>query len=208
MIEQGSIEWLKVRQGMLTCSRLYEVVSRSPAYARQLHRERTEEVEPVIYSREPAALAWGHRNEPRAVAAYEMSKDCEVAASGFGVHSSLPFFGGSPDGLVGDDGMVEIKCPIDPGLHQVTIVCGWSHPNRQGWQVQGLLEVFDRSWCDFVSYDPRREPHPDALIIRRKWRDIQLWETRGLPAVEWFNDWVNRGEFSTELLLGDVPNLF
>lgn len=207
--EQGSVEWLRERMGMITCSRLKDVLARSSAYAFQLHRERTDPVEPKVYAREPAPLAWGHLNEPRAIAAYELSRDLDVERIGFARHPTMPRFGGSADGLV-LDGMIEVKNPYDSGYHLKSLIDGWHKEEAQELQIQGLMEVLDVEWCDWISYDPRLEPSLMSLHVVRRQRDRRMWEERIAPAIVKFEEWIECEGFKdrSEILNGRIPTFF
>ena len=92
---------------------------------------------------------------------YEFVADAEVVEVDFIVHPDFPYMGVSPDGLVGDKGMIEIKCP-QPKTH-IEYLAAKKLPSKYRWQVQGQLWVAKRDFCDFVSF------HPDCehqLIVR------------------------------------------
>jgi hypothetical protein len=78
----------------------------------------------------------------------------------------------SPDGLLGDDGLLEIKCPASQAKHLAALRDG-SHANEYRWQIQGQLWVTGRQWCDAVSYDPRF-PSGLQLAITRVQRDEKV----------------------------------
>lgn len=88
---------------------------------------------------------------------------------GFVPHPTLTNVGCSPDGLVGEDGLLEIKCPASMAKHLDALRTG-AHATEYRWQLQGQLWVAGRRWCDVVSYDPR---FPDGLqlAITRVTRD-------------------------------------
>jgi putative phage-type endonuclease len=100
-----------------------------------------------------AAMAWGIEHEPKARQAYEILTENDVSEVGFVYHPSLPWSGASPDGLVGDDGLVEIKCPTE-ATHMATLE-GAAIPKNYMLQMQWQIDCCERGWCDFVSYDPR-----------------------------------------------------
>src|SRR5690606_3365499 len=103
------------------------------------------------------ALDWGHDVEAAARAAYEAETGAIVTCVGFIVHPALPYIGCSPDGLIGDDGMHQIKCPQNAAVHIDTLTGGM--PEEHMPQVQAELFVTGRAWSDFVSFDPRMPPH-------------------------------------------------
>ena len=116
-MKQGTDEWFAARCGKVTASRVTDVVARTKSgasksresYMGQLIAERLTGAVADSYSN--AAMAWGTDTEPMARMAYEFHNDVEVVQVGFTNHPTIAMAGASPDGLVGDDGMVEIKCP-------------------------------------------------------------------------------------------------
>lgn len=99
-----------------------------------------------------AAMQWGIDHEDAARRWYEGSKGHRVSNIGFVAHPDFDYVGVSPDGLVGDDGLIEIKCPQLDNFNRV--VRSREMPARYRWQVQGQLWVCQRSWLDFVCYHP------------------------------------------------------
>lgn len=114
------------------------------------------------------ALAWGRSVEAQARAAYELETGRMVVDAPFLLHPDFDFIGASPDGLIGDDGGIEIKCPHDMQVHIDTLQHGM--PDDHMAQVQGGMFVTGRAWWDFVSYDPR-QAEPYRLYIQRIARD-------------------------------------
>jgi len=106
---------------------------------------------------ETMAMVWGTDHEPEAVELYELTTGYNVVKCGFveyGDHA-----GGSPDGLVDDDGIIEVKCPYSTKNH---ILYGLIQedsdiPDDYYWQMMMNMKITGRQWCDFVSYDPRCE---------------------------------------------------
>ena len=112
-----------------------------------------------------AAMQWGTDCEPAARAAYELKHDTEVVECAFIEHNEMPnYIGVSPDGLVGVDGLLEIKCP-NTVTHLKYFMAG-TMPAEYLAQVQGQLWVSGRDWCDFVSYDPRVRTEADYFELR------------------------------------------
>lgn len=176
-IIQRSDDWFAVRLGKVTASRVADVVAKTKTgwgasranYKAQLVCERlTGFVEPSYTN---AAMQWGIDKEDEARAAYQIHALCEVAEIGFIDHPHIEMAGCSPDGLVGADGLVEVKCPMS-AAHIETLL-GQSVPAKYICQVQWQMACADRAWCDFVSYDPRL---PDAmrLFVERVHRDDVL----------------------------------
>lgn len=120
---------------------------------------------------------WGHDCEPNARKAYEAAMGVEVELCGFIEYSSS--FGGSPDGLVGEDGGIEIKCPYNSAVHARYLLMQSPadlkalKPEYYA-QIQGNLLVTGRKWFDFVSYDPRVQNPAFALKILRIPRDEKM----------------------------------
>jgi hypothetical protein len=119
-------------------------------------------------------MQWGIDQEPFARAAYELQRDVLVETCGFVVHPLVAKFGASPDGLVGDDGMIQIKCP-NTSTH-LGWMLGGVVPVEHMAQMLGELSCTGREWCDFVSYDPRLPSHLQ-LWVRRFARDEKLIST-------------------------------
>ena len=98
-----------------------------------------------------ANMEHGTETEPLARQYYEMANDCKVDEVGFVMRDED--VGASPDGLVGEDGIIEVKCPLS-STHIETILSN-KMPTLHIPQVQGLLWVTERLWCDFISFDPK-----------------------------------------------------
>lgn len=110
------------------------------------------------------ALAWGQEVEPYAAEAYELETGNVIVKTGFIKHPEFEFAGCSPDGLIGDDGGLEMKCPKDSKVHLERFISGV--PDEYRPQVQGCMWVTGRAWWDFVSYDPRMPESHRFLRIR------------------------------------------
>lgn len=171
--QQGTAEWFAARLGCATASRFKSVLAKlrdgKPAaaraeYAIELATERLTGQPIARFSN--AAMQWGTDNEPAARIEYAWRRELEVAEVGFLRHPSIAA-GASPDGLVGADGLVEIKCP-NSTTHAETMLRGMPPDHRA--QVQGQLWITGRAWCDFVSFDPRF-PEEFALYVERVERD-------------------------------------
>ena len=118
------------------------------------------------------AMQWGIDNEPLAVEAYEREKFAEVTGRKTRlVHPLLDYVSGEPDGLVGEDGIIEIKCP-NASNHFKNIRSG-SQIEDYKWQIQGYMWLTDRKWCDFVSFHPL-QPEEFRLSINRVVRDEEM----------------------------------
>lgn len=171
---QGTEEWLAARVGKVTASRVADVVARTKTgygasranYMAELVAERLTGQPAERFTN--AAMAWGTEKEPDARAAYVFMRDADVAEVGFVAHPRIAMTGASPDGLVGGDGMVEIKCPMTAS-HIETLI-GQAVPGKYVTQMQWQMACAGRAWCDFVSFDPRM-PAEMQLFVHRVHRD-------------------------------------
>jgi putative phage-type endonuclease len=158
-MDQRSNEWFEARLGRVTASRAAEVMAKTKSgysasravYMAQLIRERLTGLSDSGFS--SAAMQWGTETEPQARAAYEVMTGRDVVEVGFIQHPTIGGFGASPDGLVGDDGLIEIKCP-NTATHIETLLAE-KVPSKYIIQMQVQMLCTGRSWCDFVSFDPR-----------------------------------------------------
>ena len=176
-IIQGSAEWFGARLGRVTASRVADVIAETKSgwgasranYMAQLVAERlTGEVAETFSN---AAMKWGTEMEPDARAAYQFYRDALVVEVGFVPHPRITMSGASPDGLVGEDGLVEFKCP-NTATHIETLI-GQTVPTKYITQMQWQMACTGRQWCDFGSFDPRL-PEDMRLFVRRVDRDDAL----------------------------------
>jgi putative phage-type endonuclease len=175
---QGSAEWLAARCGKITASRIADLIATTksgPAasrknYLAELLIERLTGVPTEHY--ESAEMRWGTEHEPEVRSLYEFAFEGLVQEVGFIVHPSYSYSGASPDGLVGDDGGVEIKCP-NSSTHIETLL-GRKLPRRYYCQIQWCMECTGRQWWDYVSYDPRMRDSRLVLYRERVDRD-EAW---------------------------------
>lgn len=174
LLEQGSDEWFAARCGKVTASRISDVIAKTKTgwgasrknYLAELVAETLTGISAQGFTN--AAMQWGTDTEPQARAAYELMFDVDVVQVGFVNHPDIAMSGASPDGLVGDDGLVEIKCP-NTATHIETLreeKVATKYLNQMQWQ----MACTGRAWCDFVSYDPRL-PGDLALWAKRVERD-------------------------------------
>ena len=176
MIEQGSAAWFGARLGKVTASRVADVVAKTKSgystsranYMAELVAERLTGAKAESFSN--AAMQWGTDQEPEARLAYEFRTDAEIALVGFIPHPSIVMSGASPDGLVGDSGLVEIKCP-NTATHIDTLLTG-TIPGKYETQMLWQMACTGREWCDFASYDPRM-PVEMQLFVKRFNRDAE-----------------------------------
>ncbi len=171
---QGSDEWLAARLGKVTASRVADVVAKTKSgwgasrknYMAELVAERLTGTAAERFTN--GAMQWGTDTEPQARAAYEFFRDATVTEVGFVDHPSVPTCGASPDGLVGDDGLIEIKCP-NTATHIETLT-NKVIPAKYITQMQWQMACTERQWCDFASFDPRM-PENLRLFVQRIERD-------------------------------------
>lgn len=177
MIEQGTAEWLQERCGKVTASRIADLMAKTKTgwgasranYAAQLIAERlTGCVAPSFTN---AAMIHGTETEPEARRAYEFFVDRDVQQVGFIPHPTIDMAGASPDGLVGGDGLLELKCP-NTATHIDTLLNGVV-PDKYLKQMMFQMACTGRQWCDFASYD-NRLPERMRLWVKRVERDEEL----------------------------------
>ena len=179
-MEQKSPEWFAARLGRVTASRVADVVAKTKTgdsasrgnYMAQLVIERLTNKQEESYSND--YMDWGNLQEPFARAAYEAATNVLVDEVGMITHPRIEMSGASPDGLVGDDGLVEIKCP-KTATHIETLLSK-TVPGKYNIQMQWQMACTDRSWCDFVSFDPRM-PEGLQMFLKRVPRDDALIKT-------------------------------
>lgn len=179
MHEQGSPEWLQERCGQVTASRIADVMAKTKAgygagranYMADLIAERLTGIPKQGFTNE--AMRWGTETEPQARAMYEFQTGREVAEVGYVPHPVIDGTGASPDGLIGDDGLIEIKCP-NTATHIETLR-GAPIDRKYVLQMHWQMICTGRDWCDFVSFDPRL-PLEMQMHVRRVERDAELAE--------------------------------
>ena len=177
MLVQGTDDWRLVRCGKVTASKVADIIAKTKSgystsrqnYAADLLVERLtgRPTETFVSS----AMAHGTEQEPYARQAYERMTGAEVFEIGFVDHPEIANSGASPDGLIGDDGLAEFKCPLTAthlDMLKRGVVAG-----RYITQIQWQLACTGRAWCDFVSFDPRL-PEPLQLFIQRVPRDVSM----------------------------------
>ena len=171
-IEQGSDEWHKARLGHITASHISDVMAKGKGkeesvtrynYKVKLVAERMTG-ESVSDGYTSASMEWGVEQEQFACMAYEAHQETFLTRTGFWLHPTVDWLGVSPDRLVGDGGLVEVKCP-NTSTH-VQYLINQEVPIKYYNQMQCQLWVTNRAWCDFVSYDPRLPVRKQLLIIR------------------------------------------
>jgi len=166
-IVQGTPEWHQARLGCATASRANDFCAAETTAAYQnylwdLVSERETQTATEGYS--DAYMQRGTEMEPIARAAYEAHTGTFVTETGFWLHPTIPFFGASPDGLVGDDGLIEIKCPKTP--NHLRYRNEGKVPAKYKRQMICQILCTGRKWVDFVSFDNRVRDSKQLFIVR------------------------------------------
>jgi putative phage-type endonuclease len=177
MHEQRSDSWFSERAGKVTASAVYKVMAKTKTgygadranYLADIVTERLTGLPVSSFSN--AAMQWGIDTEAQARAAYEFQLGYSVTETGFHAHPAIQHFGASPDGLCGDAGLVEIKCP-NSATH-IDTLRGANIPRKYILQMHTQMICTERDWCDFVSFDPRL-PMEMQIHIERVHRDAEL----------------------------------
>ena len=178
-MEQRTEEWFEARMGCVTASRTADVMAKTKSgYAASRANYMAELIcERLTCERQggfsSAAMQWGTETEPQARMAYEIITGATVVETGFVLHPEIAGFGASPDGLIGDDGLIEIKCP-NTATHIDTLLAD-KVPTKYIIQMHVQMLCTGRVWCDFVSFDPRL-PIDLHMFIKRVERDDKLAE--------------------------------
>lgn len=188
-VEQGSDEWRLARLGHVSASSISAVMAKGAGKTRQSYLEKivaerlTQEIGEG-YSN--ASMEWGTQTEPQARMAYEVSRGTFVTKTGFHKHPTIEWLGVSPDGLVGDDGLVEIKCPNS--TTHLSYIRENKCPSEYYKQIQCQLWVTGRQWCDFVSFDPRIKKESLQLFVIRNVRDEELIKEMQSEVIKFLDD--------------------
>lgn len=180
MIEQGSEEWFASRIGKVTGSRVADVMAKTKTgystsrtnYMMQLLCERLTGTREESFKN--AAMQRGTEKEPLARSVYEAEAGVFVVETGLVEHLTIAGFGASPDGLVGDDGLLEIKCP-NTATHIDFLRTGKPDGKYQ-WQMLAQMACSGRKWCDFVSFDDRLPAELQYKCIRFERDDNKIQE--------------------------------
>ena len=172
--EQGSDEWRMARLGKIGASMVADATARTKTgwgasranLAARLVAERLTGNLTDSFTND--AMRWGTEKEPEAREFYSFVHGHDVQQVGLVLHPSIDHAVASPDGLIGDDGLVEIKCP-NTATHIETLM-GGNYDPRYLKQMQWQMACTGRQWVDWVSYDPRM-PDEMRLFVKRVKRD-------------------------------------
>ncbi len=180
---QRSDDWFANRAGKVTASAIYKVMAKTKTgygadranYHAQLVAERLTGRSADSFSN--AAMQWGVDTEAAARLAYAELIGEGIPEIGFVDHPVIAMSGASPDGLVGFDGLVEIKCP-NTATHIATLT-GSNIDRKYLLQMQWQMACTERQWCDFASFDPRLPPEMQLHVRRVERDDALLAEIEG-----------------------------
>lgn len=178
-VEQGSEEWHQARLGRATASRFGDIMAKiKTGEAAQRKNYRAELVAERLTGErvdffKSSAMVWGTETEPLARLRYSLITGNDAEECGFFAHTEM-LTGASPDGLIGDNGTLEIKCP-NTATHIETLR-KQTVPYQYYWQVMGQLWITGREWCDFVSFDPRLPDNAQFFMTRVMRDDVKIKE--------------------------------
>jgi hypothetical protein len=160
---QRSDEWFELHIGRVTASYMGDVMdflktgNKGPSAKRNAYMgKKIAEVLTGLIDQDgyvSPAMRWGNDHEDEARRAFEERREVMVDRIGFGIHPDIERFGASPDGLICDDGQIEIKCP-ETSTH-IRWIEGGVVPDEHRPQMYAQMAVFGRKWCEFASFDPR-----------------------------------------------------
>lgn len=177
---QGSPEWLSARCGKVTASRVADVIGKTKSGYAAARANYMAELIAERLTGQPAdrfqndAMRWGTEYEPEARDTYAFIHDVDVVEVGLVAHPAIEMCAASPDGLVGTDGLVEIKCP-NTATHLDTVLTK-AIPAKYETQMLWQMACTGRDWCDFVSYDPRLPDDLRMFVKRLERNDDRIAE--------------------------------
>lgn len=167
--EQGSKEWHDARSKIITGSMFEKVMPKTKKFTQGTYTYMNEVAAEILTGKtadeaHSKSMSWGKDHEDEAVSTYAALRNVDVYHVGICIDDDLRA-GASPDGFVGEDGMIEVKCPYVSGKH-INTLFEQVMPPEYNWQVQGNMMINERKWCDFISYDPRVKGKNKIAIIR------------------------------------------
>ena len=186
-VEQGTQAWLDLRCGNITGSKFSDVLAGGNGLVRNKYRVQLaiERItgNPIAMDYKSAAMINGSNNEPFARANYEFLNDVESVQVAFAFHPSIKRAGCSPDSLIGDDGLLEIKCPNM--VTHVNYLLDKKIPGVYLKQMHWQMACTGRAWVDWMTYCREMPIHLRSMTIRvnRDEKIIQEYEA----AAEKFN---------------------
>lgn len=168
---QGSQEWLASRAGKVTASRVADVMAKIKTGEAAARRDYKAQIVAEILTGVPqesgftnAEIQWGTEQEPFARAVYELAALETVTQVGLVLHPTIDRAAASPDGLVDDQGLVEIKCP-KTATHLTYLIDGVV-PSKYQPQMLWQMACTEAKWCDFISFDPRLPADLQLFVVR------------------------------------------
>lgn len=162
-LRQGSPAWFSARKDKLTASNFGAAAGINPYVSRKKAlRQKLGLEESKVGNLE--ACRWGTRNERNAIKDYMIRTGNCVRSKGLFTHPHYSWLAGSPDGLVGTEGIVEVKCPFAQMVPHAKI------PPHYLCQINGLLEIMDKQWCDYITWTP------SEFKVYRVYRDPDLFQ--------------------------------
>ena len=200
-VEQGTDAWLRIRLGKCTASRVADVMAKTKTgvsasranYMIELALQRVTGVIEPSYTND--AMAYGTANEQTARTAFEVAHNVFVDQVAFVDHPTIPNFGCSPDGIVGDS-LLEIKCPYQSAIH-------WSYfkdgcPSKYYTQIQAQMSCTGAKSVWFVSFDPRM-PARSQLYIEEVMREEEFIK----KLEDEVKQFLNEVEIESQLMKGE-----
>ena len=182
--EQRSEEWFQLHVGRVTASSVRDVLNfkktgdKGPGAKRiaYMGNKVAEILTGMLRTSSPPniSMQWGIDHEDEARRAYSIAKEIMVDRVGFAIHPTIERSGASPDGLVCEDGCLEIKCP-DTDTH-IEYILGGVIPEDYEPQMQWEMACAERAWCDFVSFDPRLGRRHELFIKRLERNEQRIAE--------------------------------
>jgi putative phage-type endonuclease len=174
--------WLQARCGKVGASMIHAIMARTKSgysasrdnYMSDLLIERLTGRPTETYQSE--AMLHGINTEPQAKAFYELETGNQVVNVGFMLHPEITEAGASPDGLIGDDGLIEVKCKNT--ANHIDFLLNEKIEQKHIYQMQWQMEVTGRKWCDFVSFDNRLPERLQMKIVRVERNDSLIAEIK------------------------------
>jgi exodeoxyribonuclease (lambda-induced) len=165
-IEQGSQEWLQLRLGVATASNFDKIITSAGVESKTLKEYAFELASDSLLTEPEAsfqseAMIRGNQLEEEAKSYYSFVTDNKVEEVTFIKKGNIGY---SPDGLISDNGLVEIKCPLKK--NHLKYLIDNKLPTKYKAQVQGGLYISEREYCDFISYHPLFKDEKKMLVIR------------------------------------------
>jgi putative phage-type endonuclease len=197
---QGSAQWLEARHGKITASRIADVmdVLKKGGEGASRRNYRMELAAERLSGRSEAhfvspEMQWGSDMEPQARETYSFLTGSNVSQVGLVIHPTMDYAAASPDGLVGEDGCCEFKCPKTT-THIKWMLAG-GVPEEHQLQCLWVMACTGRKWCDFSSFDPRLPAGLRMFVVRME---------RNEEAIQIAEDLVRSFNGEVEAMLSDL----